>query len=376
MNILELCLSPSLGGLELYAFRSSLALSGKHHVISVIVTDGKLAGRYAENPELEVRHYRYSRSYLPLTNARKLAALIDENDIDILHMHWGNDLALAALAKTLSAKKPRLVYTRQMLITRMKNDIYHRFLYRRMDLMLTITRALEKSAQELIPYAAARITTLYYGVKSPASFLDAENIGKQRASLGFDADDFIAGLFGRLEHGKGQHLLIEALAAAKKDGIDMKALLVGHEMTPGYIDTLKQLADELGVSSNIVFSGFVPDPQALMQLCDCVVLATFEETFGLVLPEAMRAGVAVLGSNAGGVPEIIKHEQTGLLFETRDARSLYAQLARLYNQPALKQRLAANGKRRADEDFNEHKHFDELERHFSTLLGGHQPAEL
>jgi glycosyltransferase involved in cell wall biosynthesis len=371
MNILELCLSPSLGGLELYAFRSSLALSGNHHVISVIVADGKLAGRYAEHPELEVRHFHYSRSYLPLLNARRLAALIDAHDIDVLHMHWGNDLALAALAKTLSAKKPRLVYTRQMLITRMKDDSYHRFLYRRMDRMLTITRALERSAQHFIPDAAMRITTLYYGVKSPSSFLDTETIAMQRANLGFDTDDFVAGLFGRLEHGKGQHLLIEALATAKNDGIDMKALLVGHEMTPGYTGALQRLADELGVGDSIRFSGFVPDPQALMQLCDCVVLATFEETFGLVLPEAMRAGVAVVGSNAGGVPEIIEHEQTGLLFESRDARSLYAQLARLYTQPELKQRLAAHGKRRADEDFNDHKHFDELERHFTSLLGGH-----
>ena len=371
MNIIELCLSPSLGGLELYAFRSSLALSASHRVISVITADGKLAGRYAEHPELEVSHFRHSRSYLPLLNASRLAALIDSNDIDILHMHWGNDLALAALAKTLSAKKPRLVYTRQMLITRMKNDFYHRFLYRRMDLMLTISQALEISAQHFIPDAADRITTLYYGVKSPSRFLDADNIATQRAGLGLDADDFVAGLFGRLEHGKGQHLLIEAVAAAKTDGIDIRALLVGHEMTPGYIDTLKRLAADRGVGDNIVFSGFVPEPQALMQLCDCVVLATFEETFGLVLPEAMRAGVAVIGSNAGGVPEIIEHEKTGLLFETRDARSLYAQLARLYNQPELKQRLAADGKRRADEDFNDDKHFDRLERHFTTLLGTH-----
>jgi len=106
MNILELCLSPSLGGLELYAFRSSLALSGKHHVISVIVTDGKLAGRYAENPELEVRHYRYSRSYLPLTNARKLAALIDENDIDILHMHWATTSRWRRWQKPCPRKNP------------------------------------------------------------------------------------------------------------------------------------------------------------------------------------------------------------------------------------------------------------------------------
>jgi len=88
---------------------------------------------------------------LPLVSAFKLAKIIDENKIDIIHMHWGKDLALAALAKFLSNRKPKLVYTRQMMITRYKNDFYHRFLYSQLDLMLTITQQLEDLCKKFIP---------------------------------------------------------------------------------------------------------------------------------------------------------------------------------------------------------------------------------
>ncbi|HEX5635870.1 MAG TPA: glycosyltransferase family 4 protein [Gammaproteobacteria bacterium] len=361
MKILELCMSPGLGGLELYAFRSALALSKQHQVTSVINAQGKLAERYHNYPELVTHRLNYRRSYLPLLNARKLAHLIDQKQIDVIHMHWGNDLALAALAKYFSRRKPALVYTRQMQITRSKDDFYHRFLYSQMNLMLTITRALENDARKFIRQFADRITTLYYGVAAPAKHLNAEAIKQKRAELHFSPDDFIVGLFGRLEDGKGQHLLIKAIAAAKQNNISLKALIVGHEMTPGYSTTLKKLAAELQVSDQIHYSDFVSDPQSLMQICDCVALTSYEETFGLVLPEAMRAGIVVIGSHAGGVPEIIDHETTGLLFEPRNVDSLYAQISRLYTNPSYKHELAMAGKNKADKVFNQDDHFQNLE---------------
>jgi L-malate glycosyltransferase len=141
MKILELCMSPGLGGLELYVFRSSLALSTHHEVLSVISNTGKLAERYRAQPSLKAINLKYSRGYLPLINAWRLAKIIDEHNIDVIHMHWGNDLALAALGKYFSTKKPALVYTRQMQITRSKDDWYHNFLYAQMNLMLTITHS-------------------------------------------------------------------------------------------------------------------------------------------------------------------------------------------------------------------------------------------
>jgi glycosyltransferase involved in cell wall biosynthesis len=363
MNILELCLSPGLGGLELYVFRSAQALAQKHNVIAVLNVMGKLPDHFREHSNIRSIHLNKSYKHLPLLNAIRLARIIDNEDIDAIHMHWGNDLALAALAKKISTRKPALIYTRQMKITRYKNDFYHRLLYRQMDLMLTITKQLESEAKMYIPVDENRITTLYYGVNAPDHLLTREEKNRQRIELGFNEDDFVIGLLGRLEQGKGQHLLIEALQMAKKESLDPKALIVGHEMVQGYRASLQDLADSLGLGNNIKFMDFVSEPQKLMQLCDCIALTSKEETFGLVLPEAMRCGVAVIGSNKGGVPEIISHEQTGLLFDSWNSSSLYKQIYRLYTEPEFRQKLASQGKAEANTRFDNDDHFAALEKH-------------
>ena len=366
MNILELCLSSGLGGLELYVYRTSAALCNKHSVTAVVLQDGKLDNYYREHSEIPRSYLKRKKSPLPISSAMKLAKIIDNNGIDIIHMHWGKDFALAALAKKLSKRKPKLVYTRQMMITRYKNDFYHRFLYAQLDLLLTITQQLESLYDKFTPLDNSRIKTLYYGVKKPEQVLNANQISEARSSKGFSKDDFVVGLFGRLEDGKGQHLLIKALARARDNGQTIKALIVGHEMDAGYLDTLKALADSHGVSDRITYNDFVTNPQELMQICDCLCLTTYEETFGLVLPEAMRAGIAVIGSDRGGVPEIIDHERTGLLFESMNEESLYQQVIRLYEDPELKAGLAEQGKEKADSVFDNDTHFDQLEK---ILLG-------
>jgi len=368
MNVLELCLSPGLGGLELYVFRSAQALAKNNKVITVLNTKGKLTAYFSEHANIKAEYLGKSSKILPLLNARRLAAIIDRNNIDVMHMHWGNDLALAALAKRISHKKPALVYTRQMKITRHKNDFYHRFMYEQMDLMLTITKQLENEAKKFIPGHDDRITTLYYGVDAPAQLLSEDEVQQQRSELGFSNDDFIVGLLGRLEHGKGQHLLIEALALAKNDGLDPRALIVGHEMNPGYRDKLQQQAEASNTGSSVVFLDFTSEPQKLMQLCDCIALTSREETFGLVLPEAMRSGVAVIGSNKGGVPEIISHEKTGLLFESWDAASLYRQIRHLYIDAEFRIQLAHDGREEADRRFNTEAHFASLEQHLRQVV--------
>lgn len=370
MNILELCLSSGLGGLELYVYRSADALQNStsgNNVITVLTEHSKLDKYFQKHSLIKRNHINRFFHPLPILNAIKLAKIIDKNHIDTIHMHWGKDLPLAAFAKTLSKRNPALVYTRQMMITRVKNDFYHHFLYKQLDLLLTITKELESLCKKYIHDFSDKITTLYYGVKQPDHFLDKSEIKKQREEHGFNSNDFIVGLFGRLELSKGQHLLIDAIYKAKQNGHNINALIVGHEMDPGYRDTLKSQARKLDVTENIKFDDFVSQPQQLMQLCDCIVLASKQETFGLVLPEAMRAGVTVIGSNSGGVPEIIDHEKTGLLFETINSDDLCTQIERLYLDTDFKNTLARQGKQSADNRFNNTLHFQQLENHFKSI---------
>jgi len=368
MNILELCLSPGLGGLELYVYRSQQALANGNKVTAVLLEGGRLDTYYHSHSSIQPLYMDNGRNPLPLVRARKLAKIIDDNDIDVIHMHWGKDLPLAVFAKLLSSKKPSIIYTRQMMITRYKNDVYHRFLYRHVNLLLTITMNLESLCRQYISIDDGKIRTLYYGVKAPEKQLTEAEMSDIRKEKDFQPDDFVVGLFGRLEDGKGQHLLIKAIAQAAADNKTVKALVVGHEMTEGYRSTLEKLADDLGVSHQVYFNGFTDRPQELMQICDCVLLASYEETFGLVLPEAMRAGVAVIGSDAGGVPEIIEHQDTGLLFKPKDVDDLYRQIAYLLDDSDKKTAIANQGKLKADKMFNNEIHFDTLQRLFLETL--------
>jgi L-malate glycosyltransferase len=341
-KILELCLSPDLGGLELYMVRASHFLNA----YSVINENGKLEPYY-QNSDF---HYSKIGRYSFI----KLARLIDENDIDLLHLHWTKDIPIAVLAKLLSRKKPKLVQTRNMRMTRFKDDFYHRFLYKNIDMMLPVTHQVKEQLEKFIPAdIRPKVDVLYMGAETPLTISDSEKINL-RESLGLSGT-FVAGIIGRIEEAKGQHLLLEAIKRLNDAGIVAKALIVGHTMDEVYLNDLLNRYGEYAV-----FTGFTREVQKYMQLCDVAVLATENETFGLVVIEAMMCGICVLASDTGGPLEIIDHEQNGLLFKTNQVDDLYHYLQILAQNPELRQTLASAGVDKARVEFDSRKQFQAL----------------
>lgn len=366
MKIMELCLSPDLGGLELYVYRASMKLAETDKVHAVINQKGKLAERFRDT-DLPVSYLDKGFKVLPLFSALKLAGIIDRCDIDVIHMHWGRDLSVAALAKWFSKKKPRLVYTRQMQITRNKDDIYHRFLYKQVDVFITITNVLAKLARSFLSEADKnKVVPLYYGVEEPDKFLSQDEKKQLREKAGFVESDFIVALFGRIEEYKGQHIVIDAIVRLKQQGNAVKGLIVGHAMDKEYFSAIKSSVRERGIEHDIHFMDFVENPQEWMQACDVVVLATKEETFGLVLAEAMQSGVAVIGTNSGGVPEIIDHGKNGFLFEYGDEINLCKYILELKEDENKLLQYAKAGQEKAKKLFDINKHYVELRK----LLAG------
>lgn len=369
MKILELCTSDGVGGLELYALRTTQALQRQgHKVLAVIRPNTMLAQRMREQGLAHITLARRSRA-LPLLAAWRLARLIVQGEVDVLHMHWGHDLLLAALAKRWASRPVRLVYTRQMALTRAKADAYHRFLYRQIDLYLTITDKLLRQARQLLPLPEERVQRLYYGVPAPAPLSEAEQ-RVLRHTLNIPQGVFAIGLIGRMEEQKGQHLLIEAVQHLRAAGIPAHATLIGPAMDATYEQRLRREIDERDLRDAVVLYGPHKSPMDVMPAFDAVVLATRMETFGLVLAEAMRCGVAVIGTNAGGVPEIIEDGVTGLLFAPEDSVHLARQLEHLARNEALRRQLAAAGKARADDLFAEERHYKRLA---AVLLGSTMP---
>ena len=368
MNILEICLSADLGGLELYMYRTTVELARTDNTIAVISQKGKMAERFKET-DVPLVFFEKGFKALPIFKAMKLAKIIDSNNVDVIHMHWARDLPLVTFAKWLSRKKPKLVYTRQMQITRSKDDAYHRFMYRQVDVFITITKVLaELSRGFLSKDNEKKIVPLYYGVKAVDKVLSSEEKFKYRKEIGFTESDFIVALFGRIEASKGQDVLIKAISKLSQQGHQVKALIVGHAMEDSYLSVMKENVKKSGLEQNIKFMGFVENIQDWMQACDVTLLASKEETFGLVLAEAMHAGVAVIGTNSGGVPEIIEHDKTGFLFDYGDVDKLCEYILEFKNNQQKMQDYARAGQEKAKQLFDINKHYVELRK---LLAGTH-----
>lgn len=341
-NILELCLSPDLGGLELYMVHASHFLNA----LSVINEEGKLEQYYRDT------QYRYAT--IGRFSFLKLARLIDENDIDVLHLHWTKDIPIAVLAKLFSRKKPKLVQTRNMRMTRFKDDFYHRFLYKHLDMMLPVTHQVKEQLEKFIPAdIRPKVEVLYMGAEIPQE-LNKEAKQTLREHIGL-ADEFTVGIVGRIEEAKGQHLVLDAVKRLNDQGIQAKALIVGHAMDENYLNNLKKSYSECAI-----FTGFTREAQKYMQICDALVLATANETFGLVVIEAMMCGICVIASDSGGPLEIIDHEQNGLLFQTNDLNDLYKNLYSVAVDAKLRQTLALSGTDKARMFFESQKQFGKL----------------
>jgi glycosyltransferase involved in cell wall biosynthesis len=340
-------LSPSYGGLELHVRDFCLWLS-KQPDVELFLGLQKDSAIHKDLQNLDVPIYTLDKSTgkFPFSTARKLADFVSQHNIDVIHMHWKDDLPLASLTKRLSKRKISLVHSRHMLLPMKKHDLYHQFIYKPVDKYITITKDLKNHAEINLPIDSGIIEVIYYGIEPPEQ-LDRQKIAELKNKFNLD-NKFTVGLVGRICQEKKQHMLIEAVKILKDEDIHINALIVGAIMKDDYMDGLKKYVAEHKLESYVHFSGFYDRPTDLMQCVDVVTLLTGVETFGLVLIEGMYCGIPVIGSNMGGVPEIIDHGVTGLLFESDNLNSLVEELTRLYNDRALRLRLGHEGKRKAE----------------------------
>ena len=155
---------------------------------------------------------------------------------------------------------------------------------------------------------------------------------------------------GRLSPEKGQAGLIDAIAALRSRGMAPALTLIGDGPEEA---ALRARAARAGVADLIHFAGRLDERATLARIAaaDLLVLPSFMEGLPVVLMEAMALGVPVVATRVAGIPELVRDGDTGLLFDPADWDGLADAIARLADDPALRARLAAAGKRRIADEF-------------------------
>lgn len=364
-SILEICLDPGQGGLELYFHRCGPMLRNRGYSVITVRSQNTFLAKQLSNPTTDDLLFPRLNNLLRWTHAFRIAGIIRNRNIQVIHAHHRKDILVVVLAKLFSFRKVRMFFTRQMPLPHFKHDPYHRWLYGQFSGIITITEKLKQDVIEKIPIKPELVQRLYYGVPAPTPVTQQERIDFLSISSNTDIN---IGVFSRLEFQKGQHLVLEALQILAAKGHHPKLYIAGNVSEKDYEKDLKQRIVTYQLEKQVVFKGFLKEPQKAMQCLDIYILPSRHEAFGLVLAEAMRCGVVVMGVNAGGVPEIIDHEQTGLLFDWDNPTQLAEQIEFLIKNPEERKKLALRGKEKADRDFEESIHFDKL----GKILTPHQ----
>jgi glycosyltransferase involved in cell wall biosynthesis len=184
------------------------------------------------------------------------------------------------------------------------------------------------------------------------------------------------GIVGRLASWKGQHILLDAAAKLLKAGHNARFLIIGAPLfgEDDYEEELRRQADALGIAPQVEFLGFRKDVPALLSELDILVHAsTSADPCPNTILEGMAHGLPVIGSNGGGVPELIVDGETGLLAPMGDSDGLARVLDGLLRDPRRARELARAGYGRVRNHFTVTRVARQVEEVYRRMLVAHKP---
>jgi glycosyltransferase involved in cell wall biosynthesis len=304
---------------------------------------------FALSLEIPVEAIKIRTDYVDLIAAYRLGEIMKARSSNICVVGASKHLSLALLARKLSVPDLTVVFYQQLHASRKKKDPFHNWIYRNLDGAVVLTQKLKDSLAERTVLAKERIRVIPYGIEVDAFDPGKHNKKENRKLFHLSEDRLLVGLVGRIEEAKGQVVAIEAFAKANLP--DATLVICGAAQTKDYLEHLKKRAAALKIEESVRFLPFTTEIPTLMNAFDLTLLPSIGETFGLVVIEAMASGIPVIGTDAEGVPEIIRPDENGMLVPPGDIDALAKAIRLLAEDKRLRHRLGAQAKQDATERY-------------------------
>ena len=350
-TVLHLISSEGFYGAEsmLLNLARSLNASGCRAIIGVF--------QNSQNPHTELAE-RAQKEGLPVdvvpckgqldrSAVRYLEELIDRQGVDVVHTHGCKANAYGSVAGR--RLRVPLVATYHMAWPWPDRSVrlygYHfldRLVLQRFQKIATVSEAVAKSLTHA-GLSRRKITTIANGINERPFAAVARNAAA--------SDDYrmVVGLVGRLTPVKGHRYLIEAAPAILAEFPEVMFQFIGDGPER---DNLEQMVRAGGLEGRIVFAGRKTNMPAVYASLAIVVLPSVSEGMPMTIIEALAAGRPVVASRVGAIPTLIRHGETGLLVEPRDASALGDAIRQLLRDKAQRLQFGQQGQKQVHEQFS------------------------
>ncbi len=218
-------------------------------------------------------------------------------------------------------------------------------------------------------FFGARCAVVHDGVELPV-LPSPEERRRGRLVLGLSESGPLVLIAGQVSEVKGIWEFIEAAARLCGAGSPAHFVVLGDDLkTAGAVRRdAEARVRALGIGDRVSFLGFRKDAPSLIALFDVVTVPSHVEPLGNATLEAMAAARPVVGSNVGGIPEMIVDGETGLLVPARDSAALAAAIDTLVSDPVLSDRLGAAGRERAALHFSVPAHAARMQAIYDEVV--------
>jgi len=289
------------------------------------------------------------RSEIDAAAILNLAKAMKRKKCLLVNFHDAHSTAVGSVAAFL-AKVPLKIITRRVDFPLSKNYLSRLKYTRNMDAIIAISQAVKKVLIE--GGIDSRIIKVIPSGIDFSVFEESFSKNKLRQELSLGTEDYLAGIVAQLVDHKGHTYLIEAARILRYKAPRLKILIIGE----GQLRTeLEKKARENQVQDMIYFLGYREDVPQILASLDLFILSSKLEGMGSSILDAMGSRLPVVATAVGGIPEVVTHEETGLLVSPQNPEALAEAILRLYNDREWASRLGQKGYEEAHQKFSAKK---------------------
>lgn len=306
--------------------------------------EGELYRRAAEGPDLVPLA---PRNEIDLAAAWRLNRIIKDWTPEVVHAHDPHAVAMAGLALSFGAPtpRPRLIASRRVDF-HLQGHSFSQWKHRQVDGFIAASEAIRQILiHDGIP--DTRVVVVHDGI-------DVARIGRLPA-VDLHAEYWLPhGVpvivnVGALVAHKGQRYLIDAMPLVRRQVPDAHLVIFGEgELRP----VLEKQITHLSLAKHVLLPGFREDVLSLVKSADLFVMSSVTEGLGSAVLDAMAMGLAVVGTRAGGIPEAVIPDQTGLLVAPAHPGQLAEAIVLLLKDPAVRRTFGEAGRARVCDRFD------------------------
>ncbi len=307
------------GGQEMRVFNESRWMIRNGHQIVIIAPKESRIFEHAKNEGWETHDIPFNKFGM-LKDFFRLRSLLRKIRPDVLNTH-GNTDAKVALTAARGLGIPCIIRSRHS-TPPVRNSWYNRLLYRKWcDYVFTSANFVKDQLVKDLDVSENNAFSLPSPFFPPSDLPGHEEARLKLAEeLNLDSGSRFIGYVGRLSPEKGLTFLLEAFARIKERLSNYHLVLVGKG---DFLSVLEEQVVKENMQGRVHFSGFKDDPWPYYKAFDCKVLASSKyEAAAQVIQQAMYAHCPVVGTEAGGIPDLIGHEKTGLLVPPDNSEKL------------------------------------------------------